>query len=188
MSSPEELKTRRVVFLDFDDVLNDDHTSDWIKPGPGLFHEGHTGLDTEKVELLNNLVTVFPNDLRFVFSTSWRKFYSDPELLEILRKRGFKGQLHERSPRTQVRFSYQARGDEITDWLDDAAGFDFLPESFVVLDDITTDYSKPEVDRQVETEPGTGLTMDGIVKATQILQRKCERREYLLNEESWEEA
>lgn len=157
---------KRVVFLDFDNVLNDDdtHKRDWIKPGPGLFVEGHVGLDRDKVERLNQLVTP---DTRFVFSTSWRKFYTDEQLLKILQDRGFKGQIHEKSPRTPLRFSYTTRGSQIREWLEDADDLGYLPESFVVLDDMPTDYI--ELGRHVQTESEDGLTEEKVGRAIGIL-------------------
>lgn len=160
---------KRVIFLDFDNVLNDDDTKDWIKPGPGLFFEGHTGLDTDKVLRLNQLVTS-DDTTRFVFSTSWRKYYSDEELLEVLRKRGFCGKVHEKLPRTRARFSYTSRESQIEEWLEEAAVGEFFPESFVVLDDLSTKYI--DLDRHVQTYGDEGGFNDRCLQeALRILAR-----------------
>lgn len=172
---------KKVVFLDFDNVLNDDTTKDrdWIKPGPGLFVEGHVGLDRDKVLRLNTLVDP---DTRFVFSTSWRKWYTDDQLLQILQLRGFRGQVHEISPRTPLRFSYTSRESQIREWLDDARTDGYLPDSFVVLDDLTTAYI--DVDRHVQTFEDEGAFNDiCAAKALKILNRKAEQSEYLSYED-----
>lgn len=169
----------RVVFLDFDNVLNDDHTKDWIKPGPGLFVDGHTGLDAEKVLRLNQLVT---DDTRFVFSTSWRKYYSDEQMTEVLRKRGFCGTIHETLPRTPLHFSYTSRESQIKEWLEDALYEKQLPESFVVLDDMPTKYI--ELGRHVQTQSEDGLTDEKVKEAARILGTKAFRTEYGFSDES----
>lgn len=169
----------KIVFLDFDNVLNDDRTTDWIKPGPGLFVDGHSGLDEEKVRRLNRLNGDNEGmDVRFVFSTSWRKWYKDEEMLTILRHRGFEGTIHETAPRTPLHFSYTSRGTQIREWLENAKDGGYLPTSFVVLDDLTTEYCT-DTQRQVQTEHEDGLTDARADQALEILNRPCEESEYL---------
>lgn len=169
---------RKVIFLDFDNVLNDDQTKEWIKPGPGLFVDGHVGLDREKVERLNAFVE--PNT-SFVFSTSWRKFYTDDELEKLLRDRGFNGTIHPKLSRTPYKFSFTTRESQIREWLEDADDLGYLPESFVVLDDMPTKYIG--LGRHVQTQSEDGLSPAKAVEALAILSVPARMPEYGFNDE-----
>jgi hypothetical protein len=138
----------KVVFLDFDGVLN---SSRWFAKGTPFTHpEDH--LDPEAVQLLNEL------EADVVVSSAWRYGYRRIQLSEFLRNRGFTGKVIDTTPRLPGR----ERFEEIDAWL---KGKDVT--SFVVLDDIAEAISPWWPNRGILIQDG--LTREHIVQAQEIL-------------------
>ena len=72
----------KLIFLDFDGVLNNDKTETRTP-------DGFIGLDYENVRHLNEIVKRTQG--RIVFSTSWRISYTEKELNRFLILAGYKG-------------------------------------------------------------------------------------------------
>lgn len=176
----------KVIFLDFDNVLNGEGTTDWIGP-----HEctpiygvvgGHVGIDRSRIALLNQIIA--RTGAKVVFSTSWRKPYRTDQLRKFLEDRGFVGQYVDPSDmmldQTPSKMSLYGRGAEIRMWFDyhrDCMKDKTTEpvESFVVLDDMPTPYCEDGRDRQVRCRLNEGLTPEGVETAVRILERPVTR-------------
>lgn len=148
----------RVIFLDFDGVLNSDR---YIRDC------GHTGvvIDPSKMELLKKIVE--STDARIVLTTSWREHwgtspsecdYSGRLINDIFARYGL--EIYSKTPVVRP-----DRENEIKQWLSDNPD----TESFVVLDDmfLAADFLKGHV---VKTSAfADALTNEGAEAAIEIL-------------------
>lgn len=133
----------RVIFLDFDGVLNTpaflDEVGDY-----GAIAAAHQ-IDTRAVDELNRLVGL--TGAKVVVSSTWRRYHSVEELQKLLESRGFRGEVIGKTPEL-----WCYRGAEIQDWL-----YEHLEvEQFVILDD-DNDMEKLAV-KMVQMDPDKGLT------------------------------
>lgn len=125
----------KLIFLDFDDVLNDKHTP--LMTHPAMPDRQVLGIDPFKVELVNTIMSRAggPDEVKFVASTSWRRWYSNQQLQALLAEKGFGGEIIDQTPLTM---SFLAREGEISLWFDlntDRSHMEVpLPEYFLVLD------------------------------------------------------
>ncbi len=117
----------KVLFLDFDGVLND---TTFIDLTEDLFSAQQ--IDPRAVALLNEIVRA--TGAKVVVTSSWRRVHRDLVLSEILRSRGFEGELLGSTPSFQISPDGipKVRGDEIQAWLDASSE---PVETFAVLDD-----------------------------------------------------
>lgn len=115
----------KVLFLDFDGVLNNDFHLRKIKNHPS---ESHHGLDPKNVNVLNQLYKKVPN-LNIVISSSWRIGKSIEWLQDLLTDAGF----HYSNKIISVTpFSGRGpRGNKIQKWLDQHLDV----AEFVIVDD-----------------------------------------------------
>jgi hypothetical protein len=155
-STQETKRSRSILFLDFDGVLNTDATLARI-PHPS-FPGGHMGLEEEQISRLNAILDA--TDAAIVFSTSWRTEYSTEKLCEFLEEKGFRhsSRVVGMTPR---RFSSN-RGSEIASWLRENCG---RGQSFVILDDIPTHMQA----NQILTSETFGLRETDVAIAIEIL-------------------
>lgn len=164
----------RIVFLDFDGVLNTPvyRDAEWTKSG-GYFGYSESGLwcpsrylEESKIVLLNQLLE--RAGACVVLSTSWRQQYSVSDIREFLTKRGFVGEIVGRTPRLSGwnDDGPQTRGHEIRQWL---LGQDVFP-SWVALDDLAQEYMGPvRGPRFIQTDENVGLTQELVDRAVQVL-------------------
>jgi hypothetical protein len=144
----------RIVFLDFDGVLNTIDDPCWSQADAG--NEGC--LDPEKVRLVTDLVR--RTGALVVLSTSWRLGFAQEELEEMLRRRGFEGGFAGITPREGA-----TRGEEIQAWLRDHGGG---VTHWVVLDDATQGMEWLGA-RHVRTTLEEGLTAVHVEEAARLL-------------------
>jgi hypothetical protein len=130
LSTPEERaafpdgRRRRIVFLDFDGVLNSEK---WIR------HHWNNGykinmreeLDGEAVFRVNRLCEL--TGARIVVSSTWRKSRTVEVLRDILQRHGLLVEVIGKTPNLNC-----ARGHEIQHWMDEHG---IPPEDIVILDD-----------------------------------------------------
>jgi HAD domain in Swiss Army Knife RNA repair proteins len=131
----------RIVFLDFDGVLNSRAS---IADNCDI-----AGLDPTAVVRLNRLAA----RANFVVCSSWRHGRSVKELQAILNGYGFRGHVCGKTPRAGG--FRPGRGMEIKMWLDFAPLFNHEVESFVILDDDSD--MDPVADRHIQTSFDDGL-------------------------------
>jgi HAD domain in Swiss Army Knife RNA repair proteins len=157
---------KKVLFLDFDGVLNDDTylrrvREQGLVQGLGLRDPSDRHmLDPARIALLDSLLALSGVDV--VLSTSWRMIYTTDELKEFLRLQGMQcvGKI---IGRTKNPINHVQRGVLIRLWLDDHPEY----THHVALDD---DPGAAECDvKLVQTDPLVGLTDDDVETALKIL-------------------
>lgn len=156
----------KVIFLDIDGVLNSEQF--WEEQTQSFrytaaLNEGKTddeisvvaNFDPQAVALLNQLVK--QTDAEIVVSSTWR---SDYNIQFKLRYAGIKKPMYGITPFSKDRH----RGTEIKKWLDDH------PEvtNYVILDD-DNDMLEEQMNNLVQTHWLTGLTIDNVKQAINIL-------------------
>lgn len=147
----------KIIFLDFDGVMNCSSTKDRITFPP--WGAGFRGLDDDKVQLVSKLAEV--TGAKVVISSTWRLHFKIDELREMLGKRGFKAEIIDETPH-----SHSERGEEIQDWID----LNGTPAAFVVLDDIRTQFVAAGV--QCHSNDNDGFTQELFDQGVQILGEK----------------
>jgi hypothetical protein len=158
----------RIIFLDFDGVLNTiaylmRMGERWTSRTP----EAHA-LDPELVGRLNAIVDA--TGALVVVSSSWRHGRTVPQLQDLLSARGFKGTVLDTTPRSVPCLNELSRrmcgdrGDEIRAWLN---GRHYVIAGYVVLDD-SGDMDAVR-DHFVQTATNEGLTDDHVSRAITIL-------------------
>ena len=168
----------KLLFLDFDGVLNSYRPTKVGSPPPGwedrqppqssginprgLLKE----LDVDKVALLNDIVS--SSGCKVVVSSAWRLQFSLEELRWLLEGAGFVGDVvgvtpdHSRRPKLSL-YIPGIRGLEIEAYLEKQ----YSLEGLVILDDL--EYSGGVGEYWVKTDPYVGLTPEGVQIAKDIL-------------------
>ena len=152
----------RIVFLDFDGVLN---SSRYIAWDEALFTSSQ--IDPQAVALVNELLV--RTDAKVVVSSSWRLIHTDEALSALLTERGFTGELVGTTPRLHRTGEGipRGRGDEIRAWLDEQRE---RVEGFVVLDDDDSGM-RPVAEHLVLTNPTVGLLTSDLERACELILR-----------------
>lgn len=152
----------KVLFLDFDGVLNGDayltavqSQMDERAAAGGEFW--HLMLDPDAVERVNRIIDA--TGAAVVVSSSWRKGRSRHDLLGLLVSAGFRHSILDKTPALGVR-----RGLEIQDWMTAHA---VHAQDIVILDDdADMEHLLP---RLVQTSFDTGLTDEHADRAIRML-------------------
>ncbi len=148
----------KIIFLDMDGVLCTPRyaVANGIR---GLLDV----LDPTCVEFLNRLLDVDPT-IEFVISSTWRKIYTSEELLNHMRKAGFKGKFH-MDWRTGQDGKGQ-RGREINEWLNSHPDI----EEYLIIDDEVSDiYPYVSKDKVAQTAMYDGILWDHYLRFQKIL-------------------
>lgn len=153
---------QKIIFLDFDGVLNSIGTKDRIQHP--VFNHRVRGIDDFRVKLVSDLAIEKSADI--VVSSTWREFYEFNNLVALLKSRGMEANVIGRTPiaheeifdNRKMRID---RGDEIAAWMK----INGQPRFFLVLDDIRTQF----VHNQVQTSDGTGFFKGLLKKSRKIL-------------------
>jgi len=151
-------KKLKVIFLDFDGVLNNEGSFKGMKMDP---------IDLDAVKLLNGLIK--DTDACIVISSTWRIGQSLHWLQLMMVNAGFEspekiiGATMEISNKTNGGiWVSKTRGQEIALWLEQVS-----VDSFVILDD--EDDMDPVKDHLVQTTFKTGLLPEHIEQAKKML-------------------
>ena len=149
-------KPLRIIFLDFDGVMNNAGSLDKIDP-----------LDSKAIQLLNDLVNA--TDACIVISSSWRIGNTLHWSQLMMARAGFKfpekiiGATMEISDKTNGGiWVSKTRGQEIALWLEQVS-----VDSFVIFDDESD--MDPVTDHLVKTTFETGLLEEHIERAKKLL-------------------
>lgn len=159
----------RVVFLDFDGVLN---SHEYMRTcGEGAMPDGVAGLDPAAVVRLNRLVNEGGHP-DVVVSSSWRHGRTVHELRYLLHTSGFSGCVVGKTPDCAHKpegglWHGAMRGNEVQSWLDLAPLYDVQVEQFVIIDD-DSDMAHL-ADRHIKTDFATGLTDADVDRAIRML-------------------
>ena len=150
----------RVIFLDFDGVLNTYVYLFLVDPDSD--DTDASALDPKAIARLNRIVE--KTDSVVVLSTFWRHLHTQKNIVRMLDQRGFCGQVVGHTPFIDETQPTVMREVEVQRWL--AMQRDAV-ESFVVLDDLDEFPSIKE--RHIRTDPNKGLTDQHIDEAVTIL-------------------
>lgn len=162
----------RIVFLDFDGVLN---SHEYIATLSEEERRGVIGLDPKAVRRLNALLD---GDIgaRIVVSSTWRHNRTTLQLGDVLCKAGLTHPhaVLGRTPRWLHKtpggiYAAESRGAEIQAWLDTAPDFGIEVTSFVVIDD-DSDMAHL-TDRLVKVDLATGLQDEHLAKVIAMLSK-----------------
>ena len=167
----------KIIFLDFDGVLNSDiyfNSSSFKTETQGMSHAEimlvahHVHIDPIAVQRMNRLVE--QSGAQVVVSSTWRIEYDIVELNTMLKGRGATFEIVGATPRyhdyIEVGWGRVAtpRGHEIQGYIDSLTE---VPESFVILDDI--DNMAHLKESLILTDEEFGLTDRDVEKALKIL-------------------
>lgn len=155
----------KVIFLDFDGVLNSERWEWKCRPKTDRLYDSDA-FDPAAVSLLNDLLE--KTRAKIVVSSSWRRFHSVLALKKLLEEVGVKGEVIDMTPRYLG--VGKIRGDEIRHWLDEHADV----TSFVILDD--SDDMEPVKDRLVLIDWRVGLTESGVTQAALVLNQPIQEK------------
>ena len=158
----------KVIFLDFDGVLNDANL-------PAGFAEGwpESHLETHLIKKINKIVkTINDKDAqkniktKIVISSSWRKRFTLDELKEMLQNKGLEADVIDVIPNIlSASGKHIPRGVKINAWLDSSKD---TVVGFVILDDV---YDMEHLKlKLVHINDATGITDEDVEKAIKILQ------------------
>lgn len=158
----------RIVFLDFDGVLNSDR---YFERNPTMGFDEEQ-LDPAKVQLLNALVGA-ADDIFVVVSSSWRVVWTVEEIQKLLKDQGFQyaDRIVSRTRSSVTGF----RGKEIDDWLtlwQERQRIDPEAETiaaYAILDDGTNFTTDQHQEHLVRTSAAVGLTQRNVKDALKIL-------------------
>ncbi len=156
----------KVIFLDFDGVLNSEEYSRLrnimgAKDSGSFMHRSSGQVDPVAVARLNRIVE--STGAAVCISSTWRRLHIIGELNAILRERGFAGRVVGATP-----WLNKPRGLEIQDWLD-LEGQRHDVEAFVILDDDAD--MEHLMDHLVQTNGAAGLEDHHVERAIAMLGR-----------------
>lgn len=142
----------KIVFLDFDGVLNCHLYLTGVR-----WTNDELMLDTAAIERVNRLLEA--SGAKVVISSSWRHGWCQRRLEQMLKLRGFLGEVLGTTPMS----AGTCRGHEIQAWLDKNPGV----ESFVILDDDSD--MDLLMDRLVRTTFADGILDSHVDRALAVL-------------------
>jgi len=157
----------KVIFLDFDGVLNSDAYFEKLgplprkqehAPPPGV-PEDFAQIDAEAVARLS--VIVARTGAVVVLSTTWRYLFDLDVIESALAAFGFVGEIIGRTPTDPIQ-----RGEQIAAWIRHQPS---PPESYVVLDDDDVDILGEVRDRLIKTDFKDGLQDRHVETAVALL-------------------
>lgn len=143
----------RIIFLDMDGVLCT-MRAHIAQNGFGLMEK----LDREAIGLLNRAAS---DDVRYVLSSTWRKFHDQPWMEHHLQSFGWTGQFHDDWKTGDIN---GPRGLEIAEWL----GRHPEIEDYAIIDD-DSDFLPDQLPRHVHTACYDGLSWQNFLDLNRIL-------------------
>jgi len=155
----------KYLFLDIDGVLNSD---DWYSSEEyndlvkrDLHKKGHIPdhhIDSKAVRLLSDFLREYPLDV--IISSSWRLHYSLDEIKEILKLKGFRGKIVDRTEMNIQKDKTLPRGWLIANYIQ---GKKIKPGEIIIFDDKNNMNDLNH--RFILTNGKHGLTEEDIQKA-----------------------
>lgn len=170
------MNSLRVIFLDFDGVLNGDYWDSRPCPAPrGSVEWLLRQLDPSRIALLNDLVERVTGALPMpciVLSTSWRTHLPLYQLREMLENVGLRAPVIGATPYVKLGAIHAPRDREIASWVDSTR-----PSAFVVLDD--WEMTVPEVKRwSIQCDPACGLIEADVDAAVEMFRTQARRADW----------
>ena len=168
---PHNNRMKRVIFLDFDGVLNTGKYQNQLKINGGkrvgpLF-------DPESVRNLKTILDAVPDAL-LVITSSWKDAYGPNMVRSLWKERGLPGKIHSMTracmdffPDLESGEMPPLKGPEVKQWLEE---HDTKGCKYVILDDMQ-DFLPKQQSHLVLIDANVGLTADVAIKAIGILMR-----------------
>lgn len=168
------VKMKKIIFLDFDGVLNTYEFLDKLPKPKFSDYQGWKNHDEtfkpENIENLNHIIE--KTGASIVISSSWRRLYTLKQIKNVLKKNGFKyiESVIDFTPSFEAFWNAEySRGAEIYRWLADNDLYKKC--NFVILDD-NSDMSFL-IDKLIKTDPHkNGLTREDSERAILLLTSK----------------
>lgn len=170
----------KILFLDFDGVLNTDSYQVYLRAHGKAGWDDHGQLfDPEAVGNLKLILDAIP-DVRIVVSSSW-KIQGLDELRLMWKERGIPGELYDvipdiydeellsidlSDPDNISKVEGLGKGKEISTWLRKHGGQD---SRYVILDDVA-EFSGELASHHILIGPDLGITMEDAMKVISYLQ------------------
>ena len=164
-----EEATRKVLFLDFDGVLN--NTTLWFEHAAKQIdqRDPSNNLSSTIVERLNRVIE--STDCHIVVSSAWRWDYTLDQLRGFLSKKGFK--YPKRVIDVTNNISPQNREVEVSEWLLRHPHV----KTYAVIDDIEFLFNEIHGNQFVHTENRHGMTEENVNEIIEILNKNHEIRQ-----------
>lgn len=156
----------KIIFLDFDGVLNSTTSLWWWQHKNATFNKSLAGPNQYAVSILCQLVE--DTDARIVISSSWRYGKNMIDLMRILQYDFMTTSKTASALLDKIGHMTTDKNEEILRWMK-ISTFDI--ESFVILDDDMIDHPGL-VDNFIRVDRESGLTISDYIKARDILERK----------------
>lgn len=151
----------KLLFLDFDGVLNSDY---WFQSKQ--YRMQKDDFDPKLIDRINEIVKI--TGAKVIISSSWKSAYSVSELDEMLKTRGAKFKVEDKTPRTN--FNMTNRGIEIESYINSLSE---LPESIVIIDDVNNMGTlSPYL---ILTDERYGITKNDVKSAIEMLNKPFRR-------------
>ena len=145
----------KVIFLDFDGVLNQMHYGGWVNDQRNYYYNGlnFNPLNCNKLEhIIKN------TGAKIVVSSYWRTNFTIEELAEHLQKAGVESaDVIGKTPDLETSRSTWCRGDEVQQWLDENDEYEI--EKYIIIDDLYH-FLMSQGQYLIKTVSGIGLTLD----------------------------
>lgn len=160
----------KIIFLDFDGVLNDDIEYCVKQEWQGI-KWGYNWIHPHLVERLNEIIEATGAEV--VVSSTWREQWDTHQLQQILLEQGFKGKVIGRTPEFDKypEAFYKDRSDEILQWMMDFRQTNMTapPIKYVAIDDRKDLFQNTPGMKAVFTNEKIGLSAADVEKAISIL-------------------
>lgn len=152
----------RIVFLDFDGVLNTAHYILVMESRKLQCNDEYGSLfDPASVSYLGRIID--KTDAKIVVTSSWKNLMSYSDILSMWHKRSLPGEVIDVCPIPEGR---RKRGDEVDAWISECK------EScqYVILDDMSVDnFNKHQLDHLIVVNPYYGINQETVERAIDIL-------------------
>lgn len=172
---PHNNRMKRVIFLDFDGVLNTGKYQNQLKiNGEKRVDDFGPLFDPESVRNLKTILDAVPDAL-LVITSSWKDAYGPNMVRSLWKERGLPGKIHSMTracmdffPDLESGEMPPLKGPEIKQWLEE---HDTKGCKYVILDDMQ-DFLPKQQSHLVLIDANVGLTADDAVKAIRLLGKK----------------
>jgi histidinol phosphatase-like enzyme len=155
----------KILFLDFDGVLNHEEFYSKRLITPSLEEYPFSEIDPKSVEKLNYIIN--KTGAKVVVSSKWRLNRTVKELQNILNYFGFVGEIIDITPDLAMHDAI-VRGNEIWEWIRLNSDDYFRFTSYVILDD-DCDMLYYQKDNFIHVDKYVGITGNNVIKAIAIL-------------------
>lgn len=159
----KDKKSMKVIFLDFDGVLDTAYYGHILgKEGLPYHDEFGAVFDPNSVGYLKEIIEKTGADI--VVTSSWKSLMTYRDMLNMWEQRGLPGYVIDLTPSSS---GCRHRGDEIDAWLKECKD----ECQYVILDDIDeSNFNEHQLSRLIVVNPYHGLDKEAAERAIELLQ------------------